>query len=287
MNKLILGTVQFGLPYGVSNLAKKIPEKEECYRILDCAWEAGIRSLDLAEDYGTSINLIREYLEQRPSKKFRLLMKFKYRNPEELFSKSHNFLREFKLDSLDSMSFHSFSDSQIPELLDQSQELKKAGVLRKLGVSIYTKEELGTVSEMREIDIVQTPFNFLDNERQRSNELKAARRSGKEIHARSIFLQGLFLMDENKIPLKLRPLVEPLNAIKKLGKEYGLNINQLALRYALSSEFLDGILIGVESEEQLKMNISAAEGSFPADLRSALNAITVTQPDLLDPRKWN
>jgi aryl-alcohol dehydrogenase-like predicted oxidoreductase len=111
---------------------------------------------------------------------------------------------------------------------------------------VYTNEEGIQASSDPNIDIVQLPFNLLDNLYQRNEVLQQLKAHGKEVHIRSVLLQGLLLMEEEAMPVKLRPLWKYIAALKEIAAEFKISLHQLALTYALQNNLIDRVLIGVE-----------------------------------------
>ena len=197
-SKLILGTVQFGLHYGVNNTAGK-PSKENIKSILDSAYNSGIQLLDTAEAYGDSQNTIGEY-HNNSTNKFNVITKFSS-NTEgfslNIIERVYNNLKILDIDKLYCYMFHSFDDfnKYFEKYRKELLILKRDGIINNIGVSLYSNDELERVLKFNEITLVQLPFNLLDNNNKRGNIIKKAKAKGIEIHTRSTFLQGLFFFE--------------------------------------------------------------------------------------------
>ena len=138
-NKLILGTVQFGLNYGVNNTQGK-PNKETVFEILSSAHENGIRYLDTAELYGNAHDLIGEFHKLNPSNRFQIITKFPHDFEESLDRKINTYLEQLNVETLHAILFHSFDS-----FLNHKEQLGDIVNLKKikfnyLGVSVYTNE---------------------------------------------------------------------------------------------------------------------------------------------------
>lgn len=290
INKTILGTVQFGLDYGINNSLGK-PKPETVFSILDLAHENNIKLLDSAEAYGNSYEIIGQY-HARANNKFEVITKFcaaRTDLPSWIVERVEHNLKTLSVDSIYCYMFHSFSDfvKYYPRYKQDLIALKESGKVGKIGVSVYTNSEIEKLLEEEEIDVLQLPFNLLDNVSQRLSVLEKAKLSGKEIHARSIFLQGLFFKNTNELPRVLQPLRPHLEEIQKLAIDAKINLNQLCLKYAFEQEGLDHVLIGVDSLEQLVDNIRAISEEMPDNIFKKINEITVAETELLSPRNWN
>ena len=175
------------------------------------------------------------------------------------------------------MKFHNL-------FLPEFNRLKDRGVIRKIGVSLYTNDEISRVLECDEIDIIQAPFNLLDNSNKRKKMFTLAKESEKEVHVRSIFLQGIFFKRFNEIPKKLKPLVKYL---KKIEEEINnVDINQLCLNYALSKNYIDKVIVGVDSSTHLNKNIQQVSEELDKSLFDQIDEINVIEKDLLYPFNW-
>jgi len=283
-NKLILGTAQFGSKYGINNSAGK-PTEKEVFEILDLAAEQNIESLETANAYGDSIEQIGLYHQQRKNL-FKILSKFKNVKAGGLYELTQNSLNKLQIPNFEVYSYHSFENYiKHPYLKDELLLLKSKGLIKKIGISIYTNEELQLVIHDKTIDVIQFPYNLLDNHNRRGVYLEQAKPNNKEIHVRSVFLQGLFFMNEGSIPVKLIRLKPYLKEIHSFCKKEAITIQALALSYAVYNKQIDQVLLGVENREQLIKNIESI-----SDLKSAFDYINqyinVKEIELLNPVFW-
>ena len=163
-NKLILGTVQFGLKYGINNTIGK-PKKNEVLNLLKVAYGSGIRVLDTAEAYGNAHQLIGNYHKKQDNFKFKIITKFPHDIKHNLIkSKVLDYLDLMNVNTLDVMMFHSFDSFQSNyNSLNTLNELKSDGLINNIGVSVYTNAQLESLLNEDLITVVQLPFNLLDN----------------------------------------------------------------------------------------------------------------------------
>ena len=283
MNNLILGTVQFGLNYGINNSVGKITPTEAS-QILHYANENDISILDTASAYGNSEVVIGEFLSENENIKFDIITKLKFSDSvdfEELLEKSLTKLQQPKVKYL---MFHSFDDYQ--KFKDDLKMSTLKGIKYEImGVSVYTNEEIEQVIEDVNIDLIQVPFNLLDNEFQRGKHLIKAKELGKLVHVRSIFLQGLFFMDKNNLPSKFKDLKKDIECINTIAERNNLSIQELAIKYVMSKKYIDGVLFGVDSLEHLKMNLSMSDGNLDESVIAFIDNIKVDNIELLNPSK--
>ncbi len=288
-SKIILGTVQFGLNYGINNTKGK-PDKAEIKKILDTAHTNGINILDTAEAYGDSQEAIGEYHSQSKNR-FEVITKYSSSRadlPDNISNRVEHDLKLLNVTSLYAYMFHSFNDliAHFEKFKTELLKLKQQGKIKKIGVSIYTNQEAEQVVSYKDVDLVQLPFNLLDNNFQREAVIKKLRDRGVEIHTRSVFLQGLFFMKEENIPAKLASLKPYLENIKQNASQYNCTVNDLALNYALYQKQIDKILIGVDTTEQLLANIASSKKELNGSNKE-IDAIQVKETELLNPANWN
>lgn len=289
-NKLVLGTVQFGLNYGINNSIGK-PAFETVTQILDCAFQHHVRTLDTAEAYGSAHDVIGSYHAQSINR-FDIITKFssvannRSSNWEERIKLT---LKELNVSYLYGYMFHSFKDfkTYFKDYDKEILHLKAQGLIKKFGVSVYTNEELKAVIQTPNIDLVQLPFNLLDNYSQRGELMKLAKEKGIEVHTRSVFLQGLFFKNKDTFTQTLQPLKPYLDVIKDIADQNKLNINALSIAYALQQSLVDSVLIGVDSVSQLLSNLQAANMQLSGETMKIIDSINVKELDLLNPSNWN
>ncbi|MFA6260127.1 MAG: aldo/keto reductase [Bacteroidia bacterium] len=282
--KLILGTVQFGLNYGINNLTGK-PDSDAVTEILDSAFANGINSLDTADVYGDAIQQIGAY-HRSHAHTFKILSKFKGARPGELEGLAEASLHKLHILCFEVYAYHSMADYLgQPFLKKELEALKAKGLIRKIGISVYTNEELEQVAMDPVIDVIQLPFNLLDNMNQRGKYIAIARKNGKEIHTRSAFLQGLFFMHEASIPEKLHPLKPYLQTLQTLCKEESTAMLTAALSYAVCNDQIDHVLIGVDTKDQLIHNLAAIQCNNHFSQRVD-QQIHVSETALLNPTNW-
>jgi aryl-alcohol dehydrogenase-like predicted oxidoreductase len=285
-NKLILGTVQFGLNYGINNSLGK-PEKESVFDILSFAYENGIKYIDTAELYGNAHELIGEFHKIHPTKKFNIITKFPHDFEDSLDDKIKSYLNQLETDYLEAILFHSF-DSYIIHKSQLSDLVKiKSNSVKNIGVSVYTNEQMNEVIDDINIDIIQIPFNLFDNLNIRGELMIKAKSNNKIIHTRSAFLQGLFFMKNNSRNTIREKLKKDLDIIENISIKSSIPIGSIALNYCIKQPNIDGVLIGVDSLEQLRENISFLENNIPDQYIEEINKIRINNIELLNPSLWN
>ena len=285
MSKIILGTVQFGLNYGINNTRGKTPI-QEVYPILDFAYSKGVMTLDTASGYGDSEEIIGDYLASNPDKKFEIITKVNSAKIS-LEKQLHESLQKLKVDKLEVLMLHSF---ELYEKLKPQLSLfcknNKGICFNQLGVSVYSNQEVAALNLDSNIDRIQSPFNLLDNESKRGKVYSAIQSKGKTLDTRSVFLQGLFFKKTDELPTNLYPLIKPLEKLKKIAESKSLTMEELAIGYAFSMDFIDNVLIGVDSLDQLKDNLNILSNSISMQTVDEINMISIQNDNLLNPSLW-
>lgn len=287
LHKLILGTVQFGLDYGINNRNGK-PTADTVSAILDLAFQRGIRILDTAEAYGNAQEVIGDY-HRASSHRFEVVTKFSAGRKDlsdNLAERVEQDLKTLNVDQLYSYMFHSYKDFETyyERYRSDIDVLKEKGLIKKFGVSVYTNSELESLLAYP-VDLVQLPFNMLDNQVQRGDLIAAAKQKGMEVHTRSVFLQGLFFMEA--LPETLKALKPYLEEVSGLSKMHQISLSDIALNYVVQQKQIDQVLIGVDTVAQLNQNLESLDRSLPAELMAQLDVLNVKENTLLNPSTWN
>jgi aryl-alcohol dehydrogenase-like predicted oxidoreductase len=286
-NKIILGTVQLGLPYGINNKQGQ-PSADEALRLLDAAYDMGIRSLDTADAYGDALSVISRYHQSNSTKRFEVNNKFSgdIKDPDLLISKVNEQLASLRLSCFDHYLFHRAGDIMDTALVEIMKTLKAKQLARNIGISVYTNKEFRDAIDAPFISSIQLPFNLLDNHNKRGALMKEARLKNKEIHVRSVFLQGFFFMNEADLPSNLSPLSPYLKRIRSVADDNRIPVSQLALQYVLQNEHVDKVLIGADNTAQLEANIRSVNSVLPSSVLSFIDEINVEEENLLSPVNW-
>lgn len=286
-SKLILGTVQFGLKYGINNTIGK-PKKNEVLNLLKVAYSSGIRVLDTAEAYGNAHQLIGDYHKKQEKFKFKIISKFPHDIKHNLIkSKVLEYLDIMYVKTLDVIMFHSFDSFQSNyNSLNTLNELKSDGLINNIGVSVYTNTQLESLLNEDLITVVQLPFNVLDNFSVRGGLINKLKEKGKIIHTRSAFLQGLFFKKITDNLSIVQALKSHLKTLNKITKKQGCSMEELALSYCIKQNNIDNVIIGVDSISQLNANIKAAAYELNEEALKYVNNITVENLDFLNPSLW-
>lgn len=284
-SKLIIGTAQFGLAYGINN-QKGLLAESEVTAILNFATKNNACYLDTAAAYGLSEQRIGNHIKNT-NQQFKIITKFKSTPNLNLFDSIDNSLSKLNTNQIETILFHSLKAYQTNiDNLEYFIKSSKQRRFKKLGVSVYDNIEALALVNDEKVEVVQLPFNLFDNELLRAETIKKLKLKRKEIHTRSVFLQGVFFMKNEQIPEHLKHLKPSIDKVQKISNNNNLKLGHLALQYALQKEYIDGVLIGVDSLEQFKQNIEWANQSIPKNVFTEIDSIHIKDKELLNPSLW-
>jgi aryl-alcohol dehydrogenase-like predicted oxidoreductase len=277
-SRLLLGTVQFGLNYGIANTQGK-PSFDRVKAILKTALDNGITSLDTAAAYGDSEEVLGKALSELGiADRMTIVSKVPPIPADQdpltfITASAENSLRRLRLPVIPLLLFHNELDWRWHEELES---LIAKGMIKAAGVSL---DSLDCAATADEAPYVQLPCNLFDH---RFDE-KIKTHSAGHIFIRSVYLQGLAVMPKEKIPFP------ELLAYREKLENLGLPMQELCMRYLLSFPGSVSVLTGVDTPEQLLENCRMAEkGALPADLLKQITETVPLLPErLIRPKMWN
>ncbi|GAA4388176.1 aldo/keto reductase [Hymenobacter koreensis] len=285
VQRLALGTAQFGLDYGINNQSGR-PTTAVVESILRAAHEAGIGMLDTAAAYGDSEARLGELLEGQ-SESFQVVTKVAAGPAEDVSQRIRHSLDRLRRRNIYGILFHSFDGlQQHPTAWQTLVAARQAGLATRIGVSLYHPAQARWLLEnIPEVDLVQVPLNVLD---QRFIPLLpdlAAR--GIEVHVRSVFLQGLLLRNLATLPVFFEPLRPKLQALQHLATDANLPFEALPLLFAAQTPGVARVVVGVDSAENLRANAATANHADTAErLRPQLLAMAEPTEEFILPYTW-
>ena len=278
--KLALGTVQFGLDYGVTNYDGQVTI-DKVKSILNYAKDNGIDTLDTAAGYGNSEQVLGEV----GVNDYQVVTKTtSLKNGIDGVIKGfYQSLDSLNIGQVDGLLIHNIDDTKdkrFGKLFHKLNELKEEGVIKKIGFSTYTPEQVDFLLENFDFDLIQVPFNVFDTRLVEGGQLKALKKKNIEIHARSVFLQGV-LLSLDSLSDYFTTWDAQFEQYQELVREKELSLLEYALNFALNTQELDKILVGVDSVNQLTDIVNA----FKSDVD--LKAFKIDDINLLNPNLWN
>ncbi len=290
--RICLGTAQLGLPYGINNRSGK-PGREQSLAIIRYALERGVRMFDTSPEYGDGETLLGDALQDWPDALVisKLPPIGKPTNTGSALSQVERALEKtlthLRRSRIDVYLFHRFEDLMRDDgvLLAHLQQWRNVGVIARLGVSVYTRQEAEAALQVADIEVVQMPFSVFDRRPLVSASWQGAHLDGVWFLARSVFLQGLLF--KRPVPTNLRAFEPHRSRLDHFAARHELQPAELALRYALSYPHWHGVVLGTEQLAQLKANLEgAAKGPLPAEWLAEIEGWPMPPRRILDPRLW-
>jgi|TARA_B110000196_G_scaffold54266_1_gene44896 aryl-alcohol dehydrogenase-like predicted oxidoreductase len=291
----MVGTVQFGMTYGIANQQGR-PSRKEVLEIIKFGYESGICDYDTAAVYGESEEVLGQcFKDLGICNKVNVFTKIKaldnqakkseknYKN--EIVASLDRSLKRLKMDCVAGVLFHREEDVQHLVLL---QMQKQAGKCHTVGVSCgHEPEKVTDFLNTDSIEALQLPFNLMDHRHSEAGVLEKVHKNGVLSFIRSAFLQGILTMKNDEIPTALANLCSLHLRYTSLAEEAGITLKEMALRFILNHS-VSKVVIGIESLMQFKENLCFFErGPLPDDLMQAIT-LTYEQPDpyLITPGLW-
>lgn len=284
-SRLGLGTVQFGQAYGISNTRGRVPAADVA-AILRRAAISGLGTLDTAAGYGDSENVLGSLTElTRP---FRIVTKtIALKNGlEAVIARARASVATLDRARVDLLLVHSASDLMGdggPALWDALLALRDEGLFGGIGISAYVADDPLMLARKFRPAAMQVPLSLLDQRLVRSGALAAIKNLGVEIHARSLFLQGLLFLPADKLPAKLAPAAAHLRAIDEKIRDSGSTPLAAALAFALNRSEVDVAVVGVTAPSEFEEILRAAAEPRP---HLDWDALKLDDELVLTPSRW-
>lgn len=259
---LVLGTAQLGFPYGIANKTGQ-PDQALATEIIQTAWENGIGEFDTAQDYGESESVLGTAFDKLGiSQKVMIISKINpsldHINPQVILQALNSTLEKLGVSCLFGLMLH--DENLLIQwsrgIGDVLRSFVASGKVEHLGVSVYSPDKAIEALCMEDIDLIQVPFNILDRRFQKKGVFELAAKKKKQVYIRSVFLQGLILMDPDDLPEYMsfaRPL---LYRIKSVADRLIVTRHELALGYLKAKVPEAKLVIGVDTPSQIKANVN-------------------------------
>ena len=290
---LVLGTVQLGIPYGVANRTGQ-PDQAVATDIVRTAWAGGIREFDTAQDYGMSEEVLgKAFARLGISEEAKVISKIDpeldHCDPQALARALDISLQRLGVRCLSGLMLHK------EELLSDWEKglgsilrgFIAEGKVKQVGVSVYSPDKALEALDISGIGMLQVPSNILDRRFERKKVFERAAQKKKPVYIRSVFLQGLILMDPDALPnhmLFARPVLEK---VAILARELNVTRNELALGYLKARAPGAKLLIGAETPQQVKENLSAWGKEPPTGVVPlVLRYFDQVEEKILNPMLW-
>ena len=281
--KIVLGTAQFGMNYGISNKSGKI-KSNEIIKILNYLKKNKINSLDTASSYIKSQKEIGKYYK-RTKKKFHITTKFTFKKKEEIqsqFRKSLSLLGYVPSTIL----AHNYKDYLNPNFHKEINIIKKKYPIKNVGVSLYNVAELNKILNHKKPDLIQIPVNILDKRFLNKKIIKTLKRKKIKIQIRSVFLQGLFFKKKKFIFKNFKNIKKKYERLLQIARSEKISLGYLSLNWAFNLKEIDYIVLGIDSFAQLKKNLNIIKKRLSKKTYSQIDKINVNNNKIIKPNLW-
>lgn len=293
ISKICLGTAQLGMDYGVNNLTGK-PSLEECRSIVRTAVDRGVTTFDTAPAYGDSEQVLGRCLADLPGDHV-IVSKVAAIDwsggagaaAAAVRGGIRTTLFNLNATKLGVCLFHRFEDMYMQgrAALSELAALKEEGLVEMIGCSVYTPDEAESCLRLPACEAIQVPFNLADQRLLDGDFFRRAKAAGRTVFVRSVYLQGLFF--KRPLPAGLEDFGPFRARLEDLAAAEGLSLEEMALRYALSIDGIDSVIIGVETASQLEMNLALADrGKLSERLTVEIGRLGSAPERVVDPRQW-
>ena len=286
--KIGLGTVQWGMAYGVANRGPQT-SIDEVERIMAVARSAGITLLDTAMAYGEAemvlgqLDLTGMHVVTKTPRFERQRMTDQ--EADELIKSFRRSLRRLRCSSVYGLLVHHVDDLLVPggeRLVEAMLALRQDGLVQRIGLSVYTSEQISAALRLFTPDLVQLPLSVFDQRLARDGSIERLKSLGVEIHARSVFLQGLLLMPPATVPVYFQPWQAQLQAWHSTCEAKGVRPQHAALAFACDLPQIDGCVVGVQSYSQLEELLNGLDTVSAFDVAS----FSCHDVELINPARW-
>ncbi len=294
--KLCLGTVQFGMDYGVQGGLR--PLEEAVSKMLSLALDKGIDHFDTAPVYGNAEEILGDYRKNNPDNAGKMQIVSKL-SSEAFTGKEKSLwadiavkhaeagLRRLRISELEAFLFHNaeyiFDENAVQALCTVCQR----HMAKKIGVSIYSPQEAMKALDYEEIKVIQIPYNAFDQRLDKCGFFEKAERKGVEVYARSSLLQGLMMMEPERLPNRMQFAKKYLEIFKAVCREYQISPLKAAVGYVARHPGIDYVVFGVDNEMQLSEYLSIQGEGIPEDMVNVLQKeFENAEERLVNPALW-
>lgn len=292
-SRLVLGTAQLGMDYGIANKTGK-PDMRMARDIVCTAWEGGIRHFDTAQGYGESEQVLGEILTELGVANQALIVtklapQIDHQNKKDMEVALRQSIEKLKLDRLYSVLLHKdeFLDIFSTGLADILKSFVTEGLVEKIGISFYSSAKARVALEQGIISILQVPANVCDHSFYEAGIFDLAEKKGAEIYIRSVFLQGLLLMDTDNLPVKMQYAAPIIQATEELCKELNMSRQELTLSYIKQKYPHAFVVIGTETKQQLVNNLAAWNSNQVLSITRRVDEIFANIDEkIINPTLW-
>jgi len=260
----------------------------EIETLLRGAQELGINRFDTAPTYGEAEEFLGKFLDKSPNLQVSTKLGTADTKSEKLIRASvTNSLRKLQIDTIEILYLHDESvllQENGQQVFSKLQKILSDGLIKGIGVSIYTYDKLeANYGSFPELSAYQVPENICDRRLLRKELIQDIADQNISVTIRSVFLQGLLLMNSNELPDSLIDCKPSVESLERLADLCGVSVIDLCLSYAKNVDWCSGILVGVDNLAQLQRIVSS-DVVLPENWQ---DFIVPVKENLVDPRNWH
>ena len=292
-SRLVLGTAQLGMKYGVANITGQ-PDLKTAEAIVKTAWENGIREYDTAQAYGKSEEVLGRAIRSldlidRVKIITKLHPDLNHLNRCELEESVEKSLNNLNVPILHGLMLHredylGIWESGLGKIL---QSFVEKGLVKHVGISVYSPGSAVLALETDGISMIQIPSNILDHRFEQAGVFEVAQERGIEIYVRSVFLQGLILMNVPDLPVYMQFAVQTQKQLENLSKETGLSKQDLAFGYVKQAFPETKVVFGAETSNQVSDNLKSWKKKLPNGFVERIQKyFPFVEEKVLNPALW-
>ena len=284
-NKICIGSANFALNYGYK---KKKLSKKNIRKIINYSHKRGINYIDTAINYGITHKILGEFNLKKfniitkiptPPKNIKSIKKWCISNVIQA-KKTLRIKCIYGLLIHDTKILHNTINAN--EIFEALDFLKRKKIINKVGLSIYDPSELDDYFDKYNFQIIQFPFNIFDRRILNSGWLKRLSKKKVELHARSIFLQGLLLLDLKKIPKKFKKWIKNFNKLDLFVKKKNISKKIACVSFVRKFSKINKFVIGINDINQIKDNLTL----FIDKAVKIPTHLEVKSQKLINPKMW-
>ena len=268
LSAMTLGTVQLGMNYGIANDLGK-PDEEKSFSMLRCALLGGVTALDTARTYGDSEDVIGRFLKtwegDTPyiATKIRKIPDGTTDITSHVLSSIETSLEKLGVNKVETVMLHSPLDIMQygPKAASAMEEILRRGYAERIGVSVYLREEIEEMIKYPSFSVTQVPMSIFDQRLISSGTVKKLKERNYTVFVRSVFLQGLFFLDPDKMtdPILVKEAAPYNRLIREIAEAEGMTVAELAIAFMRDTLGVTSLVLGADTPEQVKENISYFE----------------------------
>lgn len=293
MSRLVLGTVQLGTEYGIANSEGK-PDQGKAERIINAALDNGIVEFDTAQGYGNSEEVLgKAFTALNAHERIRVITKtdpaLDHENENSITRAIEKSFEKLRIPQLWGLLIHheKHLSSWHRGLYSVLRKYTEKGIIKHLGVSVYSVEKALEALDTEGISIIQLPTNVLDRRFENAGVFEIADRKGIQIYIRSVFLQGLLLMEPVKISHTMEFAIPIIKQYRELCKKYELTPHEIAMCYVKQIAPHVKLLFGAENVQQVRHNIKLLDNEISIScINEIRNMFQKIDMKILNPSLW-